>query len=264
MGPQINNYFKLSTQVSLVLLLSMGYGSFAQHRDTTLFFRSTMSVTQNGFSFIPSFSLGKPAVILEPSIGNKRLSFEPQLRFSLEGKPWSFIFIYRYKLRPDKKFQLQIGGHIPALIFTTQSVIRNGATENVIVTNRFLAAELIPDYAISKNVRLGMYLLRGRGFDKGGVRNSYFAGIRSQFSNVEILKGVNVRLIPQVYYLRTDNNDGFYATNTLSITYKTFPFSVSSIVNQAIDSTVPGKDFDWNVSLVYSFDKKFVRQTSAL
>lgn len=264
MGLSINNYFKLSTYASLVLLFSMGHMSFAQDRDSTLFIRSSISVTQNGFSFIPSFSLGKPAVILEPSIGNKRLSFEPQLRFSLEGKPWSFIFIYRYKVRPDKKFQLQIGGHIPALIFTTQTVIRNGATENIIATNRFLAAELIPDYAISKKVRLGMYLLRGHGFDKGGVRDSYFAGIRSQFSNFKIFKNFNIRLIPQVYYLKTDNTDGFYATNTMSITYKTVPFSISNIVNKAIDTTVPGKDFDWNVSLVYSFDKKFVRQKSAL
>ncbi|HEY0656220.1 MAG TPA: hypothetical protein VGD65_23965 [Chryseosolibacter sp.] len=173
--------------------------SFAQHRDSTLFFRSSISVTQNGFSFIPSFSLGKPAVILEPSIVNKRLTFEPQLRFSLEGKPWSFIFIYRYKIRPDKKFQFQIGGHVPALIFTTQSVMGNGETEHVIVTNRFLAAELVPDYAISKKVRLGMYLLRGHGFDKGGVRDSYFAGVRSQFSNVKMFKSVNLRIIPQVY-----------------------------------------------------------------
>lgn len=262
MGQHLNNYHKLSIRALsvVVLLLSIGQVSLAQHRDSTLFFRSNISVTQNGFSFIPSFSLGKPAVILEPSIGNKRWSFEPQLRFSLEGKPWSFIFIYRYKMRPDKKFQLQIGGHIPALIFTTQSVIRSGATEDIIVTNRFLAAELIPDYVISKKVRLGMYLLRGHGFDEGGVKDSYFAGIRSQFSNVEILKSVNIRLIPQVYYLKTDNKDGFYATNTLLLAYKRFPISISSIVNKAIDSNVPGKDFDWNVSLVYSFDKKFIRQ----
>jgi len=38
------------------------------------------------------FTLGKPAAIFDLSVGNERLAFEPQFRFSLEGKPWSFIF----------------------------------------------------------------------------------------------------------------------------------------------------------------------------
>lgn len=242
-----------------VFLLGFSQISLAQTRDSTLFFRAGISVTQNGFSFIPSFSLGKPAVFLEPSIGNRRLSFEPQLRFSIKGKPWSFIFIYRYQVRPDKKFRIQIGAHVPALVFTTEPVIRNGATEDVIVTSRFLAAELIPDYVLSKRVRVGMYLLRGHGLDKGGTKDAYFVGLRSQFTNVQILRRFYLRFIPQFYYLKTDDKDGIYATTTLTLAYKTFPISIANIINKAIDSNVPGKDFDWNVSLVYSFDRTYVR-----
>ncbi len=228
-------------------------------RDSTLFFRSALSVTQNGFSFIPSFSLGKPAIIFEPSIGNKRLSFEPQFRFALEGKPWSFIFIYKYKLVNRGKFSLQVGGHIPALIFSTQTVVRNGATEDVIVSQRFLAAELVPNYALSKSVSIGMYLLRGHGFDKGGIQDSYYAGLRSTITNLNITKRIFFKLNPQVYYLKTDDKDGVYVTNTLTLAMRNFPLSISNIVNKAIQTDIPGKDFDWNVSLVYSFDKNYVR-----
>lgn len=248
-------------KVGLLLTVLVWFSLFTciGQRDTTLFFRSALSVTQNGFSFIPSFSLGKPALIFEPSIGNKRLSFEPQLRFSLEGKPWSFIFIYKYKLVDRSKFSIQVGGHIPALVFSTQTIIRNGATENAIVSQRFLAAELIPNYNLSKKVSIGMYFLRGHGFDKGGIQDSYYAGLRSTITNLNITKRIFFKFNPQVYYLKTDDNDGVYVTNTLTLAVRNFPLSISNIVNKAIRSNIPGKDFDWNVSVVYSFDKNYVR-----
>jgi hypothetical protein len=253
----MQHWKKKSLLLNVLICFSSLY-CFGQ-RDSTLFFKSALSITQNGFSFIPSFSLGKPAIIFEPSIGNKRLSFEPQFRFALEGKPWSFIFIYKYKLVDRNRFSLQAGGHIPALIFSTQIVIRNGATEDVIVTQRFLAAELVPNYTLSKNVSIGMYLLRGHGFDKGGIRDSYYAGLRSTVTNLNITKRIFFKLNPQLYYLKTDDKDGVYVTNTLTLAMRNFPLSISNIVNKAIQTDIPGKDFDWNVSLIYSFDKNFVR-----
>lgn len=258
----MNTSIRFKPKLIFALLIGLIFASnncLAQKRDSILFFRSALSVTQNGFSFIPSFSLGKPAIIFEPSIGNKRLSFEPQFRFALEGKPWSFIFIYKYKLIDRSKFSLQVGGHIPALIFGTQTVIRNGVTEDVIVSQRFLAAELVPNYTLSKSVSIGMYLLRGHGFDKGGVRDSYYAGLRSTITNLNITKRIFFKLNPQVYYLKTDDKDGVYVTNTLTLAMRNFPLSISNIVNKAIRTDIPGKDFDWNVSLVYSFDKNYVR-----
>lgn len=253
----MQNWKKVALLLTILVWFSL-LPSFGQH-DSTLFFRSALSITQNGFSFIPSFSLGKPAIIFEPSIGNKRLSFEPQFRFALEGKPWSFIFIYKYKVVDRSKFSLQVGGHIPALIFSTQTVIKNGAPEEVIVSQRFLAAELVPNYTFSKSVSIGMYFLRGHGFDKGGIQDSYYAGLRSTITNLNITKRIFFKLNPQVYYLKTDDKDGVYVTNTLTLAMRNFPLSISNIVNKAIQTDIPGKDFDWNVSLVYSFDKNYVR-----
>lgn len=244
--------------LTALLICTLNLSVVGHDRDSTLYFKSALSITQNGFSFIPSFSLGKPAIIFEPSIGNKRLSFEPQFRFALEGKPWSFIFIYKYKVIARKKFQLQLGGHIPALIFSTQSVLRNGVADNVIVTQRFLAMELTPNYNLSKNVIIGMYLLRGHGFDTGGVKNSYFAGLRSIITNANVTKHLFLKFIPQLYYLKTDSRDGVYFTNTLTLAMRNFPLSISNIVNKAIQSDIQAKTFDWNISLIYSFDKNFI------
>ena len=76
-----------------------------------------MTVTNNGISFIPSFNLGKPAAIFDLTMGGKKLSFEPQFRFALEGKPWSILFWWRYKLLNTDKFQIGLGAH-PALSFS--------------------------------------------------------------------------------------------------------------------------------------------------
>ena len=64
---------------------------------TTYHISGAASATNNGISLLPMFTLGKPAAIFDLSVGNERLAFEPQFRFSLEGKPWSFIFWFRYK-----------------------------------------------------------------------------------------------------------------------------------------------------------------------
>ena len=243
--------------VLLLGLILAGYDTIAQRKDSTLFFKSALSVTNNGFSFIPSFSLGKPAAILDIGVGNKRLSFEPQFRFALEGRPWSFIFIYRYKLINKDRFQLRLGGHLPAFNFINEPVTMNGVDQDAIVTKRFLAGELWPYYILNKNIAIGLYCLRGHGFDPGTTRDATFAGFQTYFTNVNFAKFLVLTFTPQVFYLKTDNDEGVYATYNLNVAVKNFPISVSNIINKSISTEIPNTDFSWNVSLVYSFSKDY-------
>ena len=74
-------------------------------------FQSTITLTSKGISTIPSFTLGKPALMFDLSMGKGKLSFDPLFRFALEGKPWTFVFWFRYNNLIDKeKFNLTIGG----------------------------------------------------------------------------------------------------------------------------------------------------------
>jgi len=79
----------------IVLLLLMSQYALSQKLDSlkrTRYFSGAISVTNNGISIIPSFSLGKPAAIFIFSMAKRKFSFEPDIRFSLKGKPWSFVF----------------------------------------------------------------------------------------------------------------------------------------------------------------------------
>lgn len=60
-------------------------------------FRGTASVTHNGISLVPSFYYGEPALLIDLKFMKGKLSFEPDMRFDLEGKPWTLIFWLRYE-----------------------------------------------------------------------------------------------------------------------------------------------------------------------
>lgn len=241
--------------------LMVSYFSFSQKTDSTndiFHFRGAVTVTNKGISLVPTFTLGKPATIFDLSMGKNKLYFEPQLRFALEGKPWSFLFWWRYRLFNNEKVAITLGAH-PAMNFKTQTWSENGVSKNAIVTRRYLAGELVPNYLISKNVSVGLYYLYSHCFDKGTAANTHFLTLNSNFSHIKLFHDVFFRFTPQFYYLNQDGKDGFYFTSTFTLARAKFPLSVQSIINKTIQSEVPGSEnFVWNISLIYSFSKKYV------
>jgi hypothetical protein len=248
-------------QALLFVLLFFTCFTFAQKNDTTKYgisFKSGVALTNNGFSFIPSFSLGKPAAIVNLAIGGKKLSFEPEFRFSLEGKPWSFIFIWRYKLINTHTCQLTTGIHLPALNYKTVSVTKNGIVQDVIQTQRFVSFEATPNFNITKNTSIGILYLYGCGVESDAIKNTHFIALRSSFSNIKILKNYAIKFNPQIFYLNMDNVDGYYTSWGCTITKQNCPLSISSMMYTPISTNIVGKNFDWNVSLIYAFNKNFV------
>lgn len=243
------------------LLAILSQAALAQQKDSIkniFHFKGAVTVTNKGISVVPTFTLGKPAVTFDLSMGKKKLFFEPQLRFALSGKPWSFLFWTRYKLIADKKFALTLGAH-PALNFKTETFLVNGTNHEYIVTRRYLAGELTPNYSISKNISIGLYYLYGHGFDYGGPRNTHFLTFNTNFSYIRLGEKFFARFIPQIYYLNQDGYDGFYFTSTLTFARKNFPLSFQSMTNKIIQTNVPGSyDFLLNFSLIYSFGKNYV------
>ncbi len=238
----------------LLLIFLCSYNSWAQEETAPFLddFRGTVSVTHNGISLVPSFSLGDPAILFDLKFTKGKLSFEPDMRFALEGKPWSFLFWFRYKAIENERFSLRLGAH-PALNFRTVNIVRIGQPEELLETRRYVAAEVAPSYKISNRVELGIYYLYGHGFDEG-VKNTHFMVLNSTFNNLYISEKLYFNVSPQAYYLVTDDLKGIYVVGFVSLIKKDFPISVSAILNKAIDTEiVPEDDFTWNISLVYSF-----------
>lgn len=252
------NIKALHIKALIFVLFCLSYLSYSQKVDkdkVVSHFDGAITLTNKGISTIPSFTLGKPAVVFDLSLRKDKLIFEPQFRFSLEGKPWTFLFWWRYKLIESEKFKINMGAH-PALSFKTIQVTTNGESKEIMVAHRYLAGELAPNYLLTNNLSVGVYYLYSHGLEKEITKHTHFLALRSNLSGIKLSDQLFMRFNPQIYYLKADEKDGFYVTATLSLAKRNFPISISSILNKTIKSEVPAsKDFIWNVSLIYSFHK---------
>jgi len=257
-----NSRFRIKEAMLFFVLSLLSYPSFSQNIDSkkvVSHFGGAVTITNKGISTIPSFTLGKPAVQFDLSLGKGKLSFEPQFRFSLEGKPWTFIFWWRHKLLESDKLNIGLGAH-PALSFKTILVTTNGFSKDVIVARRYLAGELSPSYSLTKNISIGMYYLYSYCMENDAARNTNFISFRSNFSKIKLSGQYLMKFAPQIYYLKADKEDGFYINTTLTFAKSNFPLSISTVLNKTIESNVSGsKDFIWNISLVYAFSRKYAK-----
>jgi hypothetical protein len=242
-------------------LFQLSIRGSAQNSDTTnlKFFRGTATLTTKGLSTFPNLTLGKPAALFDFSMGGKKFRFDPTLRFGLDGKPWTFIFWMRYQAVSTEKFGLRFGTH-PAYSFKTSAVTQNGIAKEILGVQQFLAAEIAPVFYVSKNFSIAPYYIYSYGVDKDAVRNSNFITLMANFSSINLSDEIFLRLLAQAYFLKMDANDGFYVNSTLSLNRRNFPISVSSTVNKAVESTIPGGDFLWNINLSYSFGSTYRNQ----
>lgn len=213
-----------------------------------------VTVTNNGISPVPSLTLGKPAALFDLGVGGKRLSFEPQFRFALDGRPWSFIFWWRYKLVQGKKLTVNLSAH-PAILFAHTTVFKDGDKLVTTTAKRMGAAELVPTWHFSKNTEAGLYYLQGGSLDRGGNTRIRMAALRGSFV-VPLAEKFRLKAAPMVFYLNLNGHEGYYTNATLTLSRSGCPVSISSIVNKELQSKVPGsKDFIWNLSLAYAFKR---------
>lgn len=236
--------------------------SFARQDSTKVvnYFGGTVNLTNNGISLLPSFSLGKPAIMFDMVVGRKKLSFEPQFRFALEGKPWSFLFWWRYKLLKTPKWAINIGAH-PAIAFKERTYIVNGEAKDVIVSQRFLAGEFAPSLAISPTISLGIYYLYAQGFESDANKSTNFFALRSNFSAIKLSNQWYMKCMPQFYYLSIDDKNGIYVNSTFTLANNNFPIAITSIISKTIQTDIVGKDFVWNIGLNYAFGKNYIGKT---
>lgn len=233
---------------------------YAQQIDSTTGkindFTAAVTIQSKGISTIPNLTLGKPAAIFNLKLGRK-LTFEPEFRFAVEGKPWAIVFWWRYKPAIGKKFSLDISAN-HALSFKTITASDSVSSEELIRTTRYLVGALTPNYQVNKFLGIGMYLFYARGIEEYITRNTYMVSFRPSFSNIPVTKKIVAGIGPEVYYLKMDDNDGVFFNARFLISREKFPLSISALINTPLQSNIPSDyNFLWNVGLTYTFNKKY-------
>lgn len=211
-----------------------------------------VSITNNGTSLIPTFSLGRPAATLDVAVRKGNLSFEPQFKFGLDGTPWTAVFWWRHKPLRGEKLQLTVGAH-PAFVFRKVTTSTNGRTSDALEAKRFLAGEVSPSYSVAENVSVGAHYLYSYALEKDAVKHIHFVAARAGLTNVRLSDRYFMQVAPQVYHLRVGDQHGLYVSSGVTLGRRNAPLSLSTMVNQPIRTRiVGGKNFVWSVSVNYA------------
>lgn len=242
----------------LLFLLSLSSLAFAEEKDSTktAYLAGQITATNNGVALIPSFSLGKPAVLFDMNLGKGRLSFDPMLRFAMNGKPWAFIFWWRYKLIETKKWSMGVGAH-PSVIFNEATIQEKGVSHTYLVANRFFAMELSPTYHITKNTSVGIYSLKARSLGREEVLNNTFLAVRGNITNIAVAPRWLLTLSPQVFYLKMNEKTGMYGNLSVGIRLPNVPVSLTGLVNHGFKTEIDGKRNLYSAGLVYHVNHTF-------
>ena len=253
----------MKNKISILIIFLYFYSVLqGQNNDSTkvpAFFSGVVTATNNGISLLPNFSLNRAAVLFDLSVGKGRLSFDPMFRFALDGKPWAFVFWWRYKLVAGRRFAMGLGAH-PSFVFRNTTTALNGVPVESLAAQRYLAVEASPTYFLSKKANVGLYYLGSHGLTKDLTQYTHFLAFKGTISGMRFWNVASATLIPQLYYLKLDQRDGVYWNVTAVLSKNKFPLSISSIVSQAIQTEVAGKKTVWNVGLNYNFNQKYTRQ----
>ena len=154
---------------------------------------------------------------------------------------------------------MNIGAH-PAFAFRTITFPNDTVPQEIIRVQRYLAGEIVPTWLLSKNISLGIYYLPSIGLQEDGVKYTNYLALRGYFSNIRLSDQFYMRFNPQIYYLKMDADDGFYASATLTLARRNFPLSISTLFNKTLQTEITaGEDFIWNVSLIYTFNNKYAK-----
>jgi hypothetical protein len=251
----------------IILLLFTNY-SFSQQTNSSqtdsttknFYLKGAVTITNKGISYIPNLSLGKPAIIFDLSMANEKLSFDPQLRFSLMGEPWAFLFPVRYKIKSTGKFQLT-AGLCPLMNFKPVTYTFKGASVTELANRRYVGGEFKPNYFFTKSISVGATYLYFSGVSNRAVKNTHFVSLNTNFSNIKLGSKFFVKFNPQVYYLYQDRKEGFYLNAVITLLKRDFPLSIQTNMNAVIQTTIPGsEDFIWNVSAIYNFNRTYIRK----
>ncbi len=244
------------------LFICLSYSLSAQKNDSTVAkissFTGVVTVQSKGISTIPNLTLGKPAAVFDMKLGRK-LTFEPQFRFALDGKPWAMVFWWRYYGSVSDKLKVTLHTNYSFSYKTITSYTSTGDSQEIIRTTRYLVGAISPNFQFNKHLGVGLYLFYNWGIEKFITRNTWMASFRPSISNIPITKNIAARLNPEIYYLKMDDNDGVYLNTGFLISKNNFPLSVSGLINKSLKSNIPSEyDFLWNIGLSYTFNKKYI------
>jgi hypothetical protein len=246
---------KINIAIALCLMM-LSVQEITAQKDTSKYkpeLSGVVILTSNGISQIPAYSLDKPAVSAFFNLKLKRFSYEPDINYGIDGRPWGMGNTFMYLVTDKKKLKFKAGLAL-GLAFSYPEVLQGGRMVRINKAERFLIAKLIPSYIISKTTSLSLIYWNAYNLEHESIKLINFLSAILSISNVPVGHRMYISIFPQVFYLNVDGEDGLFFSPTVAFGIKNFPLYLSSQVNTTLFTNMnsdPG--FKWNVALNYNF-----------
>jgi len=231
-----------------VFTLSWSQESADSTRSKKLKAEASVSINSNGIAYVPAFSLDKPAIIGTFSLIKGRFSYDPQLSYGLDLKPWIIDNWFHYKIVDRPVFEFKAGAVISAFFSEYET-----EDETILQAQKYLAVEFISTYKFSPKTSLAFTYLLDRGQDPGTVTGHFF-NLQADRSDFNIGRKGLLSASLQLFYINyTGNEDGLFTAAYVSASLRNIPFSIFGQAVQALTSNIdPFPPFKWNVGLAYT------------
>lgn len=207
-----------------------------------------ISLNYNGIAYIPAFSLDKPALIGAFTLAKGRFSYDPQLSYGLDFKPWIIDNWFHYKIVDRPSFEFKAGAVFSAFFSEIET-----EDESILQAQKYLAVEFVSTYRFSPTSSLAFTYLLDRGQDPGTLSGHFF-NLQAERSDFNLGKKGLLSTSLQLFYIDyTGDEDGLFAAANISASIRNIPFSIFFQAIQALASNItPFPEFKWNVGLAYS------------
>ncbi len=142
-------------KIAIAICLMLQVQRIAAQKDFTRYkpeLSGVIILTSNGISQIPAYSLDKPAISAFFYLKLKRFSYEPDINYGIDGRPWGMGNSFMYLITDKKKLKFKSGLAL-GLAFSYPEVLQGGEMVKINKSERYLIAKLIPSYLISKKLR---------------------------------------------------------------------------------------------------------------
>lgn len=238
--------------LSLIFIVIIMPASAIEKADSVrkkLIFSGNLSINSNGMAQIPSFSLGEPALIAAFTVQKKRFSYDPQIAYGLNFRPWTIDNWLHYRLIYRPKFELRAGGNF-AMFFTEY----NTGEDIILQGQQYLTFEIAGVFKFTPKSSLSLMYWSDNGQDPGTIDGSFY-NILYERAGIEIGERILLSGNIQFYYIDyTGNNDGLFISPKIASSVKNIPLSVFFVGTQALKSNIePFPGFKWNAGLAYVF-----------
>lgn len=208
----------------------------------------TLSLNSNGIASIPSFSLGKPAIMASINLVKGRFSYDPVLAYDFNFKPWVIDNWLHFKIIDKSSFELRTGVDISS--FFSEFKLPD---ETILQGQRYFTYELAGTYKISARSFVSLAYWNDRGQDKGTIKGHFFS-LMGERSEIHLGNNVLLSANLHIFYVGYDgNNDGLFLSPKVSASIRDVPFAMFFHVIQALESNIkPFPGFRCNLGLSYT------------